>query len=80
MVARLFFWSVSLAQKPKSARKIALVLQKKWVKRKGLTDLDVAAGVKEDIVRLDIAVDDVLRVKVRQSFASLWASQCCQLA
>lgn len=36
---------------------------KQWAGRiRKLTDLDVPAGIKKDIVRLDVAMDDVLAV------------------
>ena len=35
------------------------------------TDFDVSPCVKEDIVRLDVSMDDVLCVKMRQALARL---------
>lgn len=40
-----------------------------------LTDLDVPAGIKKDIVRLDVAMDDVLAVEMSETFASLQEGQ-----
>jgi hypothetical protein len=36
-----------------------------------LTDLDVASGIEQNVVALDVAVDDILRVQVCQSLAGL---------
>jgi hypothetical protein len=72
MVARLDLLSVSLAQKPKSAVIGQLRTRDKWVTK--LTDLDVATGIKEDIVTLDVAMDDILVVQVFKSAASLLLS------
>lgn len=44
----------------------------------GLTNLDVAAGVQENVVALDVTVDNVLRVEMLQTLASLqivWVSR-----
>jgi hypothetical protein len=35
------------------------------------TNLDVSAGIQENVVALDIAVDDVLRVKMVEALAGL---------
>ena len=53
-----------------------MISMKQWagcIRR--LTDLDVPAGIKKDIVRLDVAMDDVLAVEMGETFASL---QECQ--
>lgn len=72
MVARFDLDSVSLAQKPKSAVWwLALLLLRRWSSREELTNLDVPASIQENVVGLDIAVDDLLRVKVVQATASL---------
>lgn len=47
-------------------------MRDKWVTK--LTDLDVATGIKEDIVTLDVAMDDILVVQVFKSAASLLLS------
>ena len=42
------------------------------IKKKGaLTNLDVSASIEQDIVTLDITVDDVLRMQVLKTTASL---------
>ena len=47
-------------------------MRNKWATK--LTDLDVATGIKEDIVTLDVAMDDILVVQVFKSAASLLLS------
>lgn len=69
MVARLLRCSVSLAQKPKSAVTLSVWLSLADAGR--LTNFDVAAAVKENVVTLDIAVDNVLVVQVLKTLASL---------
>ena len=63
MVARFDFWSVSLAQNPKSANKGRAWLNSRvHGKKSRRTDLNSALCVKENIVRLDISMDDTLAV------------------
>lgn len=70
MVARLDFWSVNLAQKPKSA--VDLLVQGGCEYGKSeLTDFDFALGVEEDVVGFDITMDDGLTVEMAQAFARL---------
>jgi hypothetical protein len=79
MVARLDLDSVSLAQKPKSAGGVKVSqgvpdFRKRENLERKRTDLDVAAGVEKNVVALDIAVDDVLRVEVLEALAGLFSS------
>lgn len=47
---------------------------KRWARRtKELTDLDIPAGVEKNVVRLDVAMNDVLAVEMGKTFASLEA-------
>lgn len=61
---------MSLAQKPKSAVWI-LVLIKYEHRLTGLTDLDVATSIEQNIVTLDVSVNDILVVQVLETLASL---------
>ena len=70
MVARLDFWSVSLAQKPKSAG-ARLATFDEYVARWALTDLDVPTSIKQHVVALNITVDDVLAMEMSETFACL---------
>ena len=56
------FWSVSLAQKPKSASQNVNRKFRVRKVRQRRTDFNVALSIKEDIVRFDIAMDDALAV------------------
>lgn len=62
MVARFDFWSVSLAQNPKSANEGRNELNTGFMVKSTLrrTNLDPALSVKENIIRLDISMDDAL--------------------
>jgi hypothetical protein len=63
MVARFDFWSVSLAQNPKSAIEGRDGLNPKFHgKRVRRTDLDTTLSIKENIIRLDISMNDALAV------------------
>lgn len=61
MVARLDFCSVSLAQKPKSAKKVRTVSfgspGPQLIKR---TNLHVTMRIQENVVRFDVSVDNIL--------------------
>lgn len=74
MVARLDLLSVSLAQKPKSAKIIVSHLSKQRLC--GMvtkhTNLDVTMSIQEHVVTLDIAVNNVLGVEVLQTLAGLY--------
>lgn len=65
MVARFDFWSVSLAQKPKSAKNL---VSKNGLKERDrnneLTNFHIAAGIKENVVALNVAMDDILAVQM----------------
>lgn len=82
IVARLLRDSVSLAQKPKSA-KSGKGLLATWVPSYTiwpLTDLNMASTIEENIVTLDIAVDDILAMQVGQSLAGLWTRKLSAIA
>jgi hypothetical protein len=85
MVARLDFWSVSLAQKPKSAvggeeaREVTEVSNSCIVETtptnnfpSGLTYLDLASRVKKHVVTLDISVDNLTVVQMLETTTGLW--------
>ena len=40
-----------------------------------LTDLDIATGIEEHVIRFDVAMYDVLAVEVGKTFASLQEDQ-----
>ena len=63
MVARLLLDSVSLAQKPKSAR-FLLAIENNVIRQEAIThtDLHITSTVQQNVVTLDIAVDDGLAV------------------
>ena len=70
MVLRLDFSSEILAQKPKSA--VELSAGKRCHEPGSrLTDLDAATCIEKDIVRFDVTVDDVLRMKVFKTLSDL---------
>lgn len=80
MVARLDLASVSLAQKPKSAAETNVSKsprERSFGESAGrrLTNLDIATGVQEDVVALDVTVDDILAVKMGKTFACLQKGQ-----
>ncbi len=45
--------------------------ERMWNSRE-LTDLDISAGIKQNIVRLDVTMYDVLAVEMGETFASLF--------
>ena len=73
MVARLDFWSVSLAQKPKSAVVKRVRTIELWFGKGERTDFDSALSVEEDVIGLDVTMDDTLTVQMSEALAGLKA-------